>query len=260
MMIGGNLMTNTTLRLGTILLLLLGGCSLKQPTSPLEPDVTPTPDEEVTTEEIPLNESIIEQSEENNTMSDKSDSEENPDTLTQTISHPFTENGFGRQIYETKPYLPLGETILIANNGVDVGTVSLERYEVVEDELGSGRKGLVFWLTETNTSNDSLEVGLYGLNMLSSLNVFYNELELKRLSHSMPLEKIEGEDYIKNYHVQFTPSDPTLPSCVDVQTLQPGESRVCYQTYSYAGEGDYLISQAKDDHFSAYQNYLLTLK
>lgn len=252
-------MGNKTLCLGTSLLLLLGGCSLRPPTSSLESEITPTIKEEIKVEEILSNESEINEpkEEEEETLITNEDEGEG---VTETLINPFTENGFGRHIYETKPYLTLGDAISVANNGLEVGTVSLDRYEVVEDELGSGRKGLVLWLTETNTSNDSLEVGLYGLNLLSSLNVFYNELELKRLSHSMPLEKIEGEDYIKNYHVQFTPLDSTLPSCADVQTLQPGESRVCYQTYSYAGEGDYLVSQAKDDHFSTYQNYLLTLE
>lgn len=244
-------------------LILLGGCGQSGISSDVESGTSNNLTEENPSELDTVEPTDVETEEsEESEDSEGTVSEQLSDEQSEQSSppQPFIENGFGRSIYETPPYLTIGEQISIANNEIEVGTVSLDRYDIIEDELGSGRKGLLLWLTETNTSNEPLQVGLYGLNTLSSINVFYGELELKRLSHATPLEKIEGEDYINNYHVEYTPTTPELDSCVETVELQPGESRVCYQTYSYAGPGEYLISQPIDNHYSSYKNYLLKIE
>lgn len=252
-------MNKIIVTLFTMHLILLGGCSQSGISSDVESGTSNNLTEENPSEMDTIEPTGVE-TEETEELKESEGTVSDEQSEQPSAPQPFIENGFGRFIYETPPYLTIGEQISIANNGIEVGTVSLDRYDIIEDELGSGRKGLLLWLTETNTSNEPLQVGLYGLNTLSSINVFYGELELKRLSHATPLETIEGEDYINNYHVEYTPTNPELDSCVETVELQPGESRVCYQTYSYAGPGEYLISQPIDNHYSSYKNYLLEIE
>ena len=54
-------------------------------------------------------------------------------------------------------------------------------------------------------------------------------------------------------------NEKVLP-CSENTKLLPGESRMCYQIYSYAGKGEYLINQATDLTYENWKSYLLTIE
>lgn len=171
------------------------------------------------------------------------------DTQVQQIDETplYLTGGPGRENYDDESYLTLGESFVVGNSGRMYGKVSLDSYELIEDSNGSGRQALLLWFTETNTDVQAIEVGLYGAESMLSAHVFYGDLGLQRLSHYQPDTKFFDPDYIENMHVQYGNEDETKPqSCAYSVTLEPGESRSCFSHYSYAGNGEYLISQLID--------------
>ncbi|MFR9295202.1 MAG: hypothetical protein ACLVLR_10050 [Turicibacter sanguinis] len=170
----------------------------------------------------------------------------------------YLENGLSRHDYETLPHLTIGDQITIQNDDQILGLVSFDKAEIVDDELGSSKKGLVLWFTETNTTNETLEVGLYGQHPLTLMTVFKDDQELKPLSTTPYIMGVENNDYLANYHVEYN-NEKVLP-CSENTKLLPGESRMCYQIYSYAGKGEYLINQATDLTYENWKSYLLTIE
>jgi len=155
--------------------------------------------------------------------------------------------GPDKSYYDNGTYLTLGESFAVGNSEELYGEISLDSFELIEDSNGSGRQALLLWFTETNITDDDIEVGLYGTQSMGSPHVFYEDLNLKRLSHYQPDTKFFDPEYIDNIHVQYGDENETKPqSCAFTTTLKPNESRTCFSHYSYAGKGRYLVSQLLD--------------
>lgn len=233
-------------------LLLLTACQPKQ-----EPIEEPTPQPEIIEESPTKNEiveEVIEIEEESPSTPPLIDSSD----YTVNTAQLYLENGLPRAEYETTPYLTIGDKITIQNDDQIIGTVSFDQAEIIDDAFGSPRKGLVLWFTETNTTNETLEVGLYAQHSLTLMTVFKDDQELKALSTTPYIMGVENNDYLENYHVDYT-NDTALP-CSENTKLLPGESRMCYQVYSYAGKGQYLINQATDLTYTNWKSYLLNIE
>lgn len=174
----------------------------------------------------------------------------------------FLENGPGRQYYETKPYLKPSDSITVNDGEKDFATVQFKSYKVIDDQGGSGRKGIALYFTETNISDDKIEVGAPGrvLNPVLSSSVFFNELELKTMPHNKEWLKFADSGYVENQHVEFTSKDAKVESCAETKVLKPGKSRDCYEHYSYPGPGEYLINQALDPSYTSFKSYLINVQ
>lgn len=174
----------------------------------------------------------------------------------------FLENGPGRQYYETKPYLKPSDSITVNDGEKDFATVQFKSYKVIEDQGGSGRKGIALYFTETNISDDKIEVGAPGrvLNPVLSSSVFFNDLELKTMPHNKEWLKFSDSGYVENQHVEFTSKDAKVESCAETKILKPGKSRDCYKHYSYPGPGEYLINQALDPSYTSFKSYLINVQ
>lgn len=238
-------MKNFKLKIMAVTLLTLTGCYQKQETAD-ETIKQPTIIEEETTIEI---DPILEEDIETSLDSTASLIDEN---------QLYLETGLSREEYETTPHLSLGELVTIYNENQIIGTVSFDKAEIITDTRGSGRKGLLLWFTETNTNTEPLEVGLYSMSPLTLITVFKENQQLKPLSTTLSTMGIENNEYLKNYHVEY--ENPNKVACHESTKLIPNESRTCYQLYSYAGEGDYLINQAMDQTYENWNSYLLTIK
>lgn len=174
----------------------------------------------------------------------------------------YLENGAGRDYYETIPYLSPKEEIIVNDGEMDYGMVMYDHYKIIEDMNESGRKGIAFFYTETNISDEPIEVGLAGrvMNPIVNSSVFYGEDELKRMPADAQSLEFADEDYLQSLHVEYTKKQAKVESCASPTTLKPGKSRICYNHYSYAGEGEYLINQAIDNTYSNYESFVVEVK
>lgn len=174
----------------------------------------------------------------------------------------YLENGAGRAYYETLPYLTQKTEIPVNDGENDYGTVTYQHYKIIEDADGSGRQGIAFFYTETNISDEEIQVGLAGrvLNPLVNTSVFYADDELKLMPANEQNLQFADADYLQTQHVEFTQKQAKVESCANPTTLKPGKSRTCYNHYSYAGPGEYLINQAIDFTYSNYVSFLIEVK
>lgn len=174
----------------------------------------------------------------------------------------FLENGPGRQYYETKPYFKASDPITVNDGEKDFAIVQFKSYKIIEDQGGSGRKGIALYFTETNISDEKIEVGAPGrvLNPVLNNSVFFNDLELKTMPHNEEWLKFADIGYIENQHVEFTSKDAKVESCAEPKILKPGKSRDCYEHYSYPGPGEYLINQALDPSYMTFKSYIIEVE
>lgn len=157
---------------------------------------------------------------------------------------------YQRAEFEKTPYLTFGDKVAVFKDGVEIGTVSLEDYEVIEDSNGSGRKGVVFFFNEINTGTSTLELGMYSPNWLVQTHVFYENIYLDEMSYNAGTQQI----------IAYPKYDNTM-ICQALATLDPGESRTCYQFYSYVDDGIYLISQSTDlSEYESWSSYLVNIE
>lgn len=184
------------------------------------------------------------------------------DTLKPTLPL-YLENGVERGYYETLPYLSPSDMITVRNEeGDEYATVQYDHYQVITDANGSQRQGIAFYFTESNISESPIEVGLPGrvLHPIVNISVFYDEKELKKMPADEMSIEFADQEYLIEQHVHFTKEQANMEPCSTPATLNPGESRICYHHYSYAGKGDYLINQAIDSTYSHYQSFLINVK
>ncbi len=182
-----------------------------------------------------------------------------PSQTTQTI---YLENGPGRAYYETKPYQSPSEKIIVSDGVKDFATLQYKTYKIVEDQKGSGRQAIALYFTETNISDETIQVGMAGhvLNPVLNHSVFYGQDELKKMPSDDEWLKFADADYLQNQHVVFTPTDAKVAACAESKTLKPGKSRECYVHYSYPGAGEYLINQALDPSYQEFVSFILEVK
>lgn len=220
----------------------------QQPIQIIIPTQEEIPDTPLPTVEEPLNEVITPEP-----------PIETPSQNTLTL---YLENGAGRSYYETLPYLNSNDVMTVNNGESDYATVQFDHYTVVKDHQLSGRQAIVFYYKETNISDHEINVGLAGrvLDPVVNTSVFYGEDELKLMPADEQNLKFADEDYLKNQHVEFTEKQAKAEPCSTSNTLKPGKSRLCYNHYSYAGSGKYLINQALDQSYSNYQSFLIEVK
>lgn len=224
----------------------ISGCSSHEPPiqskneiyiQKAEPDLTENSKNQETT-----GEDVIEDTEK---VQDVANTSENADTPAI-----YSISDFKRSDFETPPYLIFGESVSIFESGNEIGTVTLDSYEIIQDSNGSNRKGLVLFFIETNTGTGPLELGIYQLNRLSLAHVFYEEIYLDIMDPNAPLEYKVSE-----------PSYEDIKVCGYNTILNPGDSRTCYRYYSYAGEGEYLVSLSTniDDLSTDWRSFLVSI-
>ncbi len=135
------------------------------------------------------------------------------------------------QIEGTKE-MPIDKPIEISKNDEVIGSVEIEDYEIISDPNGTTKEALVLFITETNLTDDAIVVGFEG-EKLASTHVFYEDRNLGQLNMH-----VSEEVYIPY------PEYEDVSLCMAPKVLEAGESRTCYQYYSFAGEGEYVIGVA----------------
>lgn len=181
----------------------------------------------------------------------------------------FIEHGPGLAYFETTPYLSVGTslTVNVTESRYDGTTpeplfaeVTLQKAEVFADHEGRERLGIRLVFEEKNTNETSIEVGdgFTAKNPATQLAVFYGETQLKTHQTNV-INTPDTEAYLTTQHVQFNSTDG-METCGSYATLEPGQSRLCYEIVSYAGQGDYLINLATDANLNTYQTYLVNIQ
>lgn len=133
--------------------------------------------------------------------------------------------------FEPHTELNIGESMEL-NSGF---SVTLEKYEIVEDMNGSGLKGILFLQSRTNTSDEPITVGRNGESIATVFYAYYNELFL--LSHELS----EAEEKIDPHYqeVKINYEMDGIETCSENVTISPGETNSCYNLISFAGNGKY---------------------
>lgn len=169
----------------------------------------------------------------------------------------YLANGPGRERYEQGEKIEVGKSSKVTFDDGISGEVSIDKYEIFDDKGDSDRKGLAIYVTEKNTSNESLKVGELNSETinLSLIEVFYNDLKLGK--HKV--KDGNSEDYITNQYVEFDFEKEGVNSCTKQQELKAGESRQCVYVYSYAGTGEYFIALSTEVAEDKWANYLLNV-
>lgn len=172
------------------------------------------------------------------------------------------ENGPGRAYYETKPYQSPSKKIIVSDGVKDFATLQYKTYKMVEDQKESGRQAIALYFTETNISDETLQVGMarHVLNPVLNHSVFYGQDKLKKRLSDDEWLKFADADYLQNQHVVFPPTDAKVTACAESKTPKPGKSREYSVHYCYSSPGEYLINQALDPSYQKFISFILEVK
>ncbi|WP_235070109.1 hypothetical protein [Turicibacter sp. TJ11] len=162
-----------------------------------------------------------------------------------------------REDYETSEVYALGDPLvfLAGSNNDLLWQVTLTGYEVVEDRYEKVKKALVLHFNYRYLMQEFLM--MQTLNPLISPTVFYHETALKQQSLAEATIAYNLGNYANSPHILYEPVVNNEMICQLVY-LKPNSEQNCFSYYSYAGEGDYLISfeTASGEHV----NYLVQVK
>ena len=172
-----------------------------------------------------------------------------------TPSHPniLSSNKVTRSSVELKPYLSVGQSVTIHSSDEVIGRVTLDKVEIIENEKGYEDKSIVLHFTETNLSAQPLNIGENQVDLLNVNHLFYETLYLDAFT----------ESDIKYFNK--LPSYDGKVMCQTPDILEHQASRQCYQVYSYAGSGSYLLSLATNItsadrwYLDEWKSYYLTI-
>lgn len=169
----------------------------------------------------------------------------------------YLSNGPEREYYTQGEIIELGEGSDVTFEEGTSFEVSIDDYEVFVDNNGSGRKGIAVYVTEKNTTNNTLSVGEENSETINAalIEVFYNNDKLKKHKGKGG----QSEDYIANQYIEFNYDKAGVTTCLKEQDLKAGESRQCVYIYSYAGIGEYFIALSINVADNKWANYLLNV-
>ena len=137
-----------------------------------------------------------------------------------------------RSEVESKTKLALGTQVKVHDMNGTIGTLSLDKVEVIANEKGFQEKSIVLHFTETNESDTTLSLGINQPDTLLVSHLFKDETYLDAFLET-------DKTYFKTL-----PRYDQETLCHEAVSLAPHTSRRCYNVYSYAGPGRYIVSVA----------------
>ena len=162
-----------------------------------------------------------------------------------------------REDYETSQVYTIGDPLifLAGDNNDILWQVTLTGYEVIEDSYDKAKKALVLHFNYRYFMQEFI-MSQFLLPVVHP-TIFYNEIALKPQSLAEATIAYNLGDYANSPHILYEPVVNDEMVCQLVY-LKSNTEQNCFNYYSYAGEGDYLISfeTGEGDHF----NYLIEVK
>ncbi len=162
-----------------------------------------------------------------------------------------------REDYETSQVYTIGDPLifLAGDNNDILWQVTLTGYEVIEDSYDKAKKALVIHFNYRYFMQEFI-MSQFLLPVVHP-TIFYNEIALKPQSLAEATIAYNLGDYANSPHILYEPVVNDEMVCQLVY-LKSNTEQNCFNYYSYAGEGDYLISfeTGEGDHF----NYLIEVK
>ena len=144
----------------------------------------------------------------------------------------LSRDNIKRAEVESETKLSVGTSVAVHDMNGTVGTLSLDKVEVIANEKGFEQKSIVLHFTETNESAATLNLGI-------------NQPDTLLVSHLFK-EKTYLDPFLKTDRAYFQtlPVYENATLCHEAVSLAPKASRRCYNVYSYAGSGRYIVSVA----------------
>lgn len=162
-----------------------------------------------------------------------------------------------REDYEMSQVYTIGDPLifLAGDNNDILWQVTLTGYEVIEDSYDKAKKALVLHFNYRYFMQEFI-MSQFLLPVVHP-TIFYNEIALKPQSLAEATIAYNLGDYANSPHILYEPVVNDEMVCQLVY-LKSNTEQNCFNYYSYAGEGDYLISfeTGEGDHF----NYLIEVK
>ncbi|MCI8702161.1 MAG: hypothetical protein HFE54_02435 [Turicibacter sp.] len=160
-----------------------------------------------------------------------------------------------REAYESDVTYQVGDPVIFLDDSGVLWQVTLTSYEVVKDRYAASKEALVLhfnyrYLLKDFEMNETVMP-------VSIPTVFYEKWALKPQSLAEAKIAYQFGEYEKSPHILYEPVINQEVTCQLVQ-LKPNKEQNCFSYYSYAGEGNYLISFEgnKKERF----NYSLDIK
>lgn len=162
-----------------------------------------------------------------------------------------------REDYETSQVYTIGDPLifLAGDNNDILWQVTLTGYEVIEDSYDKAKKALVLHFNYRYFMQEFI-MSQFLLPVVHP-TIFYNEIALKPQSLAEATIAYNLGDYANSPHILYEPVVNDEMVCQLIY-LKSNTEQNCFNYYSYAGEGEYLISfeTGEGDHF----NYLIEVK
>ena len=162
-----------------------------------------------------------------------------------------------REDYESNRFYAMGDPVVFLSGDQNdvLWQVTLTDYEVIQDSHEGFKKALVlhfnyrYFMPEFIMSQT--------LQSVVHLTVFYQDIALKPQSLAEATIAYNIGNYAKSPHILYEPIVNDEMICKLVY-LQANTDQSCFNYYSYAGPGEYLISfeSGKGEHF----NYMINVK
>lgn len=162
-----------------------------------------------------------------------------------------------REDYETSQVYTIGDPLifLAGDNNDILWQVTLTGYEVIGDSYDKAKKALVLHFNYRYFMQEFIMSQF----LLPAVHptIFYNEIALKPQSLAEATIAYNLGDYANSPHILYEPVVNDEMVCQLIY-LKSNTEQNCFNYYSYAGEGEYLISfeTGEGDHF----NYLIEVK
>ena len=162
-----------------------------------------------------------------------------------------------REDYETSQVYTIGDPLifLAGDNNDILWQVTLTGYEVIEDSYDKAKKALVLHFNYRYFMQEFIMSQF--LQPVVHPTIFYNEIALKPQSLAEATIAYNLGDYANSPHILYEPVVNDEMVCQLVY-LKSNTEQNCFNYYSYAGPGEYLISfeSGKGEHF----NYMINVK
>lgn len=159
---------------------------------------------------------------------------------------------------QIKEYLSVGDSVTIEKGRTSVLKRTLTDFEIIKDPNYKNRKAIVFYFTEENLTDNTVNPGLYGISETPTESgiVIYKEHQLKLISEIEPrISELENnEEIVDDLYVYFRPTDSEVNSC-RIGEIKAKETRTCFTHYSYAGTGEYDIVQLVENTLNEVKAY-----
>ena len=144
-----------------------------------------------------------------------------------------------RADYESDKTYQVGDPIVFLDESGVLWQVTLTSYEVIKDVHAPSKEALVLHFNYRYLLKDFNMTEM--LMPVETPTVFYDSWALKPQSLAEAKIAYQFGDYEKSPHILYEPIMNNEVTCQLVQ-LKSDREQNCFNYYSYAGEGNYLIS------------------